>query len=42
MKDFQNSMGKPGSGFIDFVKITKYEDAQGSVKIERTTILSVS
>lgn len=41
MKDFQNSMGKPGSGFIDFVKITKQENTQGLVKIERNTILSI-
>jgi len=41
MKDFQNSMGKPGSGFIDFVKITKQECEQEFVSIERTTILSV-
>lgn len=41
MKNFQNSMGKPGSGYIDFVKITKQENTQGLVKIERTTILSI-
>ena len=41
MKDFQNSMGKPGSGFIDFVKIRKYEATYGQVNIVRTTILSV-
>ena len=41
MKNFQNSMGKPGSGYIDFVKITKQENTQGLVKIERITILSV-
>lgn len=41
MKDFQNSMGKPGSGYIDFVKITKQENTQGLVKIERNTILSI-
>ena len=42
MHYFQNSMGKPGSGFIDFVKITESKDTQGFVKIERTTILSVN
>lgn len=42
MQYFQNSMGKPGSGFIDFVKITESKDTQGFVKIERTTILSVN
>lgn len=41
MKDFQNSMGKPGSGFIDFVKITEPKDTQGFVNIERNTILSI-
>ena len=41
MKNFQNSMGKTGSGYIDFVKITKQENTQGLVKIERITILSV-
>lgn len=41
MQHYQNSMGRPGSGFIDFVKITKQENTQGLVKIERTTILSV-
>lgn len=41
MQDYQNSMGKPGSGYIDFVKITKQECEQEFVSIERTTILSV-
>ena len=41
MQHHQNSMGRPGSGFIDFVKITEPEDTKGSVKIERTTILSI-
>lgn len=41
MQHYQNSMGKPGSGYIDFVKITKQENTQGLVKIERITILSV-
>ena len=41
MQHYQNSMGRPGSGFIDFVKITKQENTQGLVKIERTTILSI-
>lgn len=41
MQHHQNSMGKLGSGFIDFVEITEQKDRQGSVKIERTTILSI-
>lgn len=41
MQDYQNSMGKPGSGYIDFVNITKQECEQEFVSIERTTILSV-
>ena len=41
MKHYQNSMGRPGSGFIDFVKITESKDVQGFVNIERTTILSI-
>ena len=41
MQDYQNSMGKPGSGYIDFIKITKQECEQEFVSIERTTILSV-
>lgn len=41
MQHYQNSMGRPGSGFIDFVKITEQEDTKGSVKIEQTTILSI-
>lgn len=41
MQHYQNSMGRPGSGYIDFVKITKQENTQGLVKIERITILSV-
>lgn len=41
MQHYQNSMGRPGSGFIDFVKITESKDIQGFVNIERTTILSI-
>ena len=41
MQHYQNSMGSPGSGFIDFVKITESKDIQGFVNIERTTILSI-
>ena len=41
MQHYKNSMGRLGSGFIDFVKITESKDTQGSVKIERTTILSI-
>lgn len=41
MQEYQNSMGKPGSGYIDFIKITKQECEQEFVSIERTTILSV-
>lgn len=41
MQHHQNSMGKLGSGFIDFVEITEQKDRQGEVNIKRTTILSI-
>ena len=41
MPYYRNSMGKNGSGFIDFVEIKENEGSQGSVEIERTTIISV-
>ena len=40
MPYYRNSMGKKGSGFIDFVEI-KESDRVGSVEIERKTIISI-
>ena len=40
MPYYRNSMGKNGSGFIDFVEI-KESDRVGSVEIERKTIISI-
>lgn len=41
MPNYRNSMGKNGSGVIDFVKITENDGAQGFVEVERNTIISV-
>ena len=41
MPNYRNSMGKQGSGYVDFVEIKENDGAQGFVEIERNTIYSV-